>query len=344
MGMGKAEKMMSDIDSIAGLEAILGKAPPAVSLKVIDHIDATAQRWLASSPLMFAGFGSDRAMAMAITLGGGEPGFATGDPATLSVPLAALDDPALVVTGASFGSLFLVPGIGETLRINGRVAAIDSDTARVAVDECYVHCAKALIRSGFWSAAPTDDAPRTLDSFVAATCFMALATMDSAGHADLSPKGDPARAMAHVEGDQLWFADRPGNRRTDSFRNLIAQPRIAAALLIPGSTQVAIIRGNAMLTDDETARASFAVQGKVPLLATRVDDLDIAIRPSAALERAKLWPAAAAPADIKPAKMFAEHVRLNKDKGIGARIAGAFVSVPGLMQRGLDKDYKDNLY
>ena len=42
--------------------------------------------------------------------------------------------------------------------------------------------------------------------------------------------------------------------------------------------------------------------------------------------------------------MFAEHIRLNKDKGLGARIAGAFVSVPGLMQRGLDKDYKDNLY
>jgi len=42
--------------------------------------------------------------------------------------------------------------------------------------------------------------------------------------------------------------------------------------------------------------------------------------------------------------MFAEHVRLNKDKGLGARIAGAFVSMPGLMQRGLEKDYKDNLY
>ena len=60
-------------------------------------------------------------------------------------------------------------------------------------------------------------------------------------------------------------------------------------------------------------------------------------------ESAMRW-LAAAPADIKPAKMFADHVKLNKDKGLGARIAGAFVSVPGLMQRGLDKDYKDNLY
>lgn len=334
---------MSDIDSIAGLEAILGKTPPAVNLKVIDHVDESAMRWLAASPLMFAGFGDARGIA--VTLAGGAPGFASAEPAMLSIPLAALDDPALAVPNASFGSLFLVPGIGETLRINGRVAAVADGNVRIAVAECYVHCAKALIRSGFWPADPSDAAaPSTPSEFAAATRFMALATIDAAGAADLSPKGDPAGTMVHVAGDQLWFADRPGNRRADSFRNIVAQPRIAAALLIPGSPQVAILRGTAMLTDDETARASFEVQGKVPLLATRVDDVEIDLRPSPALARAALWPAAAAPADIKPAKMFADHVKLNKDKGLGARIASAFVSVPGLMQRGLDKDYKDNLY
>lgn len=333
---------MSDIDSIAGLEAILGKAPPAINLKVIDHIDESARRWLAVSPLMFAGFGDARGIA--ITLGGGTPGFATADPAMLAIPLAALDDPAVAAPGASFGSLFLVPGIGETLRINGRVAAVEGETAHVAVAECYVHCAKALIRSGFWSASPKNAAPRTTGGFAAASRFMALATIDPAGHADLSPKGDPAGAMAHLEGDQLWFADRPGNRRADSFRNIIAQPRVAAALLVPGASQVAIIRGTAMPTDDEAARSGFAVQGKVPLLATRIDDLSVDLRPSAALARARLWPAAPAPAGIKPAKMFADHVKLNRGKGFGARIAGAVVSVPGLMQRGLDRDYKDNLY
>ncbi|MCA0210413.1 MAG: pyridoxamine 5'-phosphate oxidase family protein [Proteobacteria bacterium] len=333
---------MSDVDSIAGLEAILGKTPPAVNLKVIDHVDATARRWLEASPLMFAGFGD--AGGIAITLGGGGGGFAAADGKTLAIPLAVLDDPALVMPDASFCSLFLVPGIGETLRINGRVASVADGRVQVAVEECYVHCAKALIRSGFWSADRQETAPTTIPAFAAAACFMALATIDAAGHSDLSPKGDPAGSMAHIDGDRFWFADRPGNRRADSFRNLIAQPRVAAALLIPGSHDVAILRGSAMLTDDEAVCATFAVQGKVPLLATRVDDLAIERRPSAALVRAALWPAAPAPADIKPAKMFAEHVRLNKDKGLGARIAGAFASVPGLMQRGLDKDYKDNLY
>src|SRR3546814_10255530 len=100
-------------------------------------------------------------LGIEITLAGGAPGFATAEPAMLSIPLAMLDDPALTVPGASFGSLFLVPGIGETLRINGRVAAVADGAARIAVTECYVHCAKALIRSGFWSATPSPAAPDT---------------------------------------------------------------------------------------------------------------------------------------------------------------------------------------
>lgn len=334
---------MTDIDNIAGLERVIGKTPPPVNLKVIDHIDASARRWLAAAPLMFAGVGDGQGIAM--TLGGGAPAFASGeDPAILSIPLDLLDNPALAVRGAGFGSLFLIPGVGETLRVNGRVADCDGGMLRIAVEECYGHCAKALIRSDFWSAEPFGEWTGDAGAFVNASRFMALATIDAAGGADLSPKGDPAGCMARMEEGRMWFADRPGNRRADSFRNIIAQPRIAATLLIPGSAEVVMMRGQARLTTDEAARSAFAVREKTPLLVTRVDDVEIEIGTSAALRRAQLWPAAAAPVDIRPAKMFADHVRLNKDKGLAARLAGAFVSVPGLMQRGLDKDYKDNLY
>ena len=335
---------MSDaIGSMKALEAVIGKTPPAIGLKVIDHVDATARRWLAAAPLMFAGLGD--LAHLSVTLGGGTAGFVQApEPGVLELSMDDVDDPALFVADASFGSLFLIPGIGETLRINGRVAAVADGRARIAVDECYVHCAKALIRSEFWGAGAQADAPDDHRAFAAASRFMALATIDADGGADLSPKGDPAGTMAGVEGDRLWFADRPGNRRVDSFRNIIAQPRVAAALLIPGSTAVMIVDGRAAVTTDAAMREAFAVRGKTPLLVTRIDAVRMVRRESAALARAALWPAAAAPADIRPAKMFAEHIRLNKDKGLGARIAGAFVSVPGLMQRGLDKDYKDNLY
>lgn len=339
---GAAGAALSAIDSIAALEAVVGKPSPAIDLKVIDHIDATAQRWLAASPLMFAGIGDGAGIA--ITPGGGAAGFADSDGAALILPEELIDDPEPARPGASFGSLFLLPGIGETLRINGRIAGRAGGTIRVSVEECYVHCAKALIRSDFWKAEPLGAAPGAIDDFVAASRFMALATIDPEGRADMSPKGDPAGRLARRDGDALWFPDRPGNRRTDSFRNIIAQPRIAAALLIPGSCHIARLTGSASLTSDETARAPFAVQDKQPLLAARIDELAITITPSAALTRAALWPAAAAPGDISPAKMFTEHMRLNKTKGLGARMASAVVSIPGLMQKGLDKDYKDNLY
>ncbi len=330
------------IESVAALEAIIGRTPPAVNLKVIDHIDAGARRWLAASPLMFAGFDAEEGMA--ITLGGGVRGFAGAEENRLAVPLDSLDDPRIARPGAGFSSLFLVPGIGETLRINGRVADCAGGVLSVAVEECYAHCAKALIRSEFWKAEPTAARAADAEALVAATRFVALATADAAGNADLSPKGDPAGAMVRMDRGRLCFADRPGNRRADGFRNILTQPRIAAVLLVPGSSEVALVQGTASLTTDEAMLAGFAVQGKVPLLATCIDAPRIELRVSPALERAQLWPAAEAPADIRPAKMFADHVRLNKARGLGARVAAAFVSVPGLMQKGLDKDYKDNLY
>jgi hypothetical protein len=41
--------------------------------------------------------------------------------------------------------------------------------------------------------------------------------------------------------------------------------------------------------------------------------------------------------------MLGEHLRVNRSKGIGARIASAVVT-PGMIQKGLDQDYKNNLY
>lgn len=134
-----------------------------------------------------------------------------------------------------------------------------------------------------------------------------------------------------------------GNRRTDSFRNIIAQPRIAAALLIPGSHRIVRIAGTATLTTDEAARERFAVRDKVPRLAVRIDDLRVTLGESAALARAPLAGRAAArrhPSREDVRRAYPAQPR----QGLGARIASAVTSIPGLMQKGLDKDYHDNLY
>lgn len=331
------------ITNVAELEAVIGKTPPPMHLKVIDHLDAGALRWIAGSPLMFAGFGDGPGIG--VTLAGGVPGFASGDARELSVPIGSLDNPTLAQPGAAFGSLFLLPGVGETLRVNGRVAGIDADHVRVAVEECYGHCAKALIRSELWAAHPAQ-APVDPAAFVAASRFLALATNGAGGRADLSPKGDPAGCMAQLDGDALWFADRPGNRRVDSFRNIVEQPHIALALLIPGANRIAVVRGRAHLTTDAAARERFTVKDKTPLVAIGVEIEALELRDSPALMRADLWPVHAA-SDIDPAKLFVEHIKLNKTGGVAATLARVSLSVPGmtgLLKKGLDKDYKDNLY
>lgn len=103
---------------------------------------------------------------------GGEPGFVqVPDDRTLLIPdrpgnnrLDALEN--LLVT-PEVGLLFLVPGVDETLRVNGSVEIRDDHdlragfavgdrlpaaVPRVAVREVYLHCAKALMRSRLWDA------------------------------------------------------------------------------------------------------------------------------------------------------------------------------------------------
>lgn len=322
------------------LEAVIGTPPAMVMAKTIDHLDPGALSWLAASVIMVASVARDDDVD--IVIGGDAPGWATGDQATLILPAASLDAAGYLVPGTGFGSIFLVPGLNEIMRVNGRVVSNDQSEIRVRVEECYIHCGKALIRSDFWSPMSAKPDEISLDALVGACRFLALATCDSHANADLSPKGDPAGLMVRLDDGAIRFADRPGNRRIDSFRNMIEQPRVAAALIVPGLHQLIIVRGRAGITDDLSEREAFTVGDKVPQLVTVVDDARIELRDSPALRRAAAWPAPPPPEGLKAGKIAAGHLKLSK--AVGAKLAGYVMSVPGLVERELAKDYKTNLY
>lgn len=136
--------------------------------KSIDHIDEGAAGFLAAATLaVVATSGPDGNDA---SPRGGPPGFlrvldaghvAFGDLSGNN----RLDTYTNLTTHPDVGLLVIVPGLEETLRVNGRAristdpdvlaaTAIDARTPKVAVviavDECYIHCAKALRRAGVW--------------------------------------------------------------------------------------------------------------------------------------------------------------------------------------------------
>jgi PPOX class probable FMN-dependent enzyme len=159
---------ISDLDA---LRAEYHDASQGVLDKTIDHIDAGARSFIERSPfVVVATFGPRGADA---SPRGGPPGFvkvldrgriAIGDLAGNN----RLDTYTNIVERPEVGLIFLVPGLGETLRVNGRgtlttdpaildATAIDGRRPRVAlgidVAECFIHCAKAFRRSGLWDPA-----------------------------------------------------------------------------------------------------------------------------------------------------------------------------------------------
>jgi uncharacterized protein len=144
--------------------------PPSKSVleKARPKVDPQAAGFIASSPLMV--LASNSASGTDASPRGGPPGFVKVlDPGHVAFGDLSgnnrLDSYGNIVERPEVGILFLIPGMDETLRVNGRArvttdpsvldrTAIDGVHPKVAVvvevDECYIHCAKALRRSGVW--------------------------------------------------------------------------------------------------------------------------------------------------------------------------------------------------
>lgn len=137
--------------------------------KQIDRIDDHCRQFIAHSPLLMIGT-ADGAGACDVSPRGGPPGFVAvlGD-GSLAIPDLQgnnrLDSMENLVANPGVGLLFLIPGMDETLRVNGTAtvstdpdvvaaAAIDATVPRAAivvdVTEAYIHCAKAFRRGGVW--------------------------------------------------------------------------------------------------------------------------------------------------------------------------------------------------
>jgi hypothetical protein len=126
--------------------------------------------------------------------------------------------------------------------------------------------------------------------WLAASPFCVMGTADAAGRCDVSPKGDPAGQLVHVVDDTtIAIAERPGNRRADGYRNILANPYVGLNFLIPGRGDTLRINGRARLVADAPFFDAMVVKGHRPLLAVVVEIETIFFHCAKAFLRSQLW-------------------------------------------------------
>jgi PPOX class probable FMN-dependent enzyme len=161
--------MSREVTTVDELRAIVGHPNAAVANKVKDRLSEAQQDWLAHSPLGFVAT-TDADGRVDVSPKGDPPGFVhVVDDTTIAIPERPgnkrVDGYVNALQRPRVGTVFLIPGRGDTLRING-TARIMADAPyfdamvvdgkrpilalEIDVDEVFFHCAKAFLRSDAW--------------------------------------------------------------------------------------------------------------------------------------------------------------------------------------------------
>lgn len=125
--------------------------------------------------------------------------------------------------------------------------------------------------------------------WLAASPFCLIATADADGRCDVSPKGDPPGFTYIIDDRTIAIPDRPGNRRADGFRNVLANPYAGTIYLVPGRTETLRINGRARLLRDAPFFDELIVKGNRPRLALVIDIETVFFHCAKAFMRSKLW-------------------------------------------------------
>ena len=156
----------------AALAAIYAAPSPLAAAKTLDRLDKWCRRFLELSPFVTLA-SSDAEGRTDVGPRGDKPGFVRVlDDRTIAIPDRPgnnrIDSLRNIVANPEVATLFLIPGIDETLRINGRARlsrdpalleamAVDGKPAKLAIvieiREAFLHCAKAFKRSRLWDPA-----------------------------------------------------------------------------------------------------------------------------------------------------------------------------------------------
>jgi len=170
--MGASDHLVTTMEQ---LEALYGKPHGPAVVKEIDHISPGYRKLIEAAPFVAIATGGPEGLDCSPK--GDAPGFVRIlDEKTLAIPDRPgnnrIDGFRNILRDPRIALLFLIPGVGETLRVNGRAAisidpqlmqsfAVNGKLPRsvliVHIESMFFHCSKAIVRSKLWDEASKID-------------------------------------------------------------------------------------------------------------------------------------------------------------------------------------------
>ena len=147
--------------------------------------------------------------------------------------------------------------------------------------------------------------------YLALCRFALIASADADGRADVTPRGGPPGFITVLDDHTLAIPDATGNKRLDTFRNVVATGRAGLLLLLPGRGQTLRINGRACVSADPDLLATLTPVGKPPRAALVLRAEEVFTHCPKAFVRSGLWDADTWPAkdaQPSPAAMLRDHV------------------------------------
>jgi len=172
--------------------------------------------------------------------------------------------------------------------------------------------------------------------FFALSPYLVMATSDSEGCCDCSPRGGTPGFVKVLDDRHLLIPELSGNRRADTLRNLIQNPEIGLMVLIPGYEDFLRVNGEGWVVEDPAVLAQAAVLGAAPNIGIGVRIREAYMHCAKAAKRSRIWNSE----DWPNAGRMAEMAVILRDHTRGSIGDGSVEAI----QKILDDSYSNRLF
>jgi hypothetical protein len=208
----------------------------------------------------------------------------------------------------------------------------------MSADDQYQLTSEAQVREIIGNVSKTvavkifDRLDETAIEFIRRSPMVMLATSDTEGNPDVSPKGDDPGFVAVDDDHTLLIPDRKGNKLIYGLKNILANPRVALIFLLPGTEETLRVHGSAELTRDPQVLERLSARGQPAQLAIRVRVEKCFFHCAKAFKRSRLW----------QQESWPERLRISFGKMLAPRLGGDD-KLAATIDQAIEQDYKTNL-